>query len=110
MSSSAYVPYKVPDRILTEIQQRISDWSQSVSSSVSGGVLISKVTFPKANTDVTVVHGLGNAVGVNYFPSLLSAGGTIYLSPNASPSPQNSIILRANVAGLVANLWFFNAA
>jgi hypothetical protein len=109
-----FTPVKSDDRVITQIQQSITDALGSLLNiPILAGEYVT-VTFGKANTDLLVTHGLGNANNVTWLLGQMSATGSITLSPNngnasLNPKPAQQVILRSNMAGLTAGLWFFNS-
>ena len=109
-----FIPVKSQDQTLTLIQGNLSKaLAPALANPLLGGVYVT-VTFPKANTDQLVTHGLGSASKVAWLVGPVSTPASVLLSSNngnsgLNPKPANQILLQSTVAGLTVGLYFFNA-
>jgi hypothetical protein len=96
---------QIRDRILAQLQQFVAQWAAPVTAcQLIGGIKVT-ATFTAAASDTFVLHNLGTQ-SFTYIEGDKNAPGMVYRSPNQSPTPSQTVLLRATEP-MTATLWFF---
>ena len=96
---------QIRDHVINQLQQFIAQWAAPVTACVLIGGIKVTAKFTAAATDTFVLHNLGTT-SFSFLQGDANAPGMIYRSPNQSPTPNQSVLLRATEP-MTATLWFF---